>query len=248
MTQFRNPVYEMLRDPHKWTHRAQGILCYLFRDVLKWRQVGITSWNQRTRKFFEKPHNKNNQDKGNLNKSLTQDNFTWPAFKKAIDFLNPYKAVLTIQLTWGSGRVSRYPILIDPAIDESEEDDPLKDQYSEVFDDKKKPDATLSRLFRRIVTEEGIDLVKWNKLFEDYVNDPLHGVSKNKRDRSTVVSSLQRDLLSPKMSWNVFRKGVLLLKPVKEDYILEVQWSKDPDDLTVREVNMRDPLTIKPSV
>lgn len=243
-----NSPNELLSDPQKGTTRAQGILCYLFRHVLLWRRVGIFEWNKRARIYFEKPHNRDRPDKGNLNKALVADDFTWPTFKRAVDFLNPQSAVLVVQLTWKSGRVSKYPIIIDPAEDEA--DAPVNtfgdDDYSDVFDTKKKPANTLARLFRRIVTEEKIGVTRWNALFDAYVSNPLHGIPQNRKDKNSTIKTLQRDLLQPRMTWNSFRKGILVLNPEQEDYILELRWSKKRDDSSTHLVTIRDPLSIKP--
>lgn len=247
----RTAVTDLLSDPHKGTYRAQGILCYLFRHVLLWRKVGLFAWNKRARIFFEKPWNDEKQDKGNLNKALTQDDFTWATFKRAVDFLNPLSAVLTIKFTWKSGRESQYSIIIDPA--EDEEDAPINtfediasNETTDVFAGKKKPVNTLARLYRRIIAEEQIDVVKWNQLLEDYAKNPLQGIPQNRKDMNAAINTLQRDLMTPRMSWNTFRKGLLILEPVQEDYILELRWSKEEGDVSVHQVTIRDPLSLKP--
>lgn len=239
-------VKELLSDPLKGTNRAQGILCYLFRHVLLWRKVNQFTWNKRADLFFKKPHNHDNQDKGNLNKRLVHDEFTWGTFKQAIDFLNPVGATLTIQLTWKSGRVSRYPIAIDPAEDES---DPILNRFdleegedNGVFNPKKKPANTLARLFRKIVAEEEINATQWAALLEAYAHNPVNGIPQNSREVNQAISSLQRNLTHPRMTWGVFRKGLLVLGPKQEDYILEMRWSKKAEETTTHIVTMRDPL------
>lgn len=240
-------VKELLADPLKGTNRAQGILCYLFRHVLLWRKVNQFTWNKRAKLYFEKPHNKEKADKGNLNKALTHDDFTWSTFKKGIDFLNPVSATLTIQLTWRSGRVSRYPIKIDPAEDEADPQlNTFGSEESDVFHDMKKPANTLARLFRRIVGEEEIDVIRWNALLEEYVRNPLQGIPQTRQEVNSAINALHRDLLAPRMSWNVFRRGLVALGPKQEEYILEMRWSKDPADVSLHTVTIRDPLTIIP--
>lgn len=240
-------VKDLLADPLKGTNKAQGILCYLFRHVLLWRKINQFAWNKRAQLYFEKPHNRDNPDKGNLNKALTQDDFTWGNFKKGIDFLNPVSATLIIRLTWKSGRVSSYAIKIDPAEDEA---DPalnvFGEEESDVFQDQAKPSNTLARLYRRIISEEGIDITRWNALLEEYAKNPLHGIAQNRRDINSAINALQRDLLTPRMSWNRFRKGILLLNPVKEEYILEMRWTKDLSDTTRHSVTIHDPLSVLP--
>lgn len=242
-------VKELLSDPLKGTNRAKGILCYLFRHVLLWRKVNQFAWDKRARLFFQKEHNKHTKDKGNLNKALVHDEFTWGAFKMAIDFLNPMGASLTIVLTWKSGQTSRYSIIIDPAEDES---DPVLNRFdvenpSDVFaENSKKPANTLARLFRKIVAEESISATQWSALLESYVRNPVNGVPQNSRDVTAAIGTLQRELLKSRMSWSVFRKGLNLLNPKQVDYILEMRWSNKPGDVTTHNVTMRDPLSMIP--
>ena len=241
-------VKELLADPLKGTNRAQGVLCYLFRHVLLWRKVNQFTWNKRAKLYFEKPHNRDNPDKGNLNKALTSDDFTWGAFKKGIDFLNPVSATFMVNLTWKSGRVSSYPIIIDPA--ENEADPKLnsfvEDADSDLFQDLKRPTNTLARLFRHIVATEQIDVTRWNALLETYVQNPLHGIPQNRRETSTAISTLQRELLGPRMTWNVFRRGILVMAPQEEEYVLEMRWTKEPGDISLHQVAIRDPLSVPP--
>lgn len=221
-------VKELLSDPNKGLYRAQGALCYLFRHVLLWRNVTQFRWNRLQTLYFEKPHNAKNADRGNLNKALIQDDLTWGSFKKAVDFLNPISAMLTVKLHWRSGSTSSYTIVIDPAEDES---DPELNSFddSEIFDKKKRTASTLARLFRQIVREENFTLERWNACFEEYVRDPINGIEQTPTALKNACASLQRDVTAPRMSWNIFRRGLLVLAPVKEEYILHMRWSNDPN-------------------
>jgi len=230
-------VKELLNDPVRGQKRAQGILCYLFRNILLWRDVRYINWNKRLNQYFEKPHNKNKPvDKGNLNKTLIADDMTWGSFMKAIDFLSPVAATLQINLTWRDGTTSAYVIALDPAEDES---DPKLNTFepndSEIFAQvkqrgDKKPPNTLARLFRHIVTQEvKDDLVRWNQLFEDFVNSPINGLEQNRRDTAGQVSALQRSMLDNRLTWNTFRKGLQVLNPAIEEYLLTMRWTNDPN-------------------
>jgi len=225
-------VKELLSDPLKGQKRAQGILCYLFRNVLLWKEVNMIKWNKRLNLYFQKPHNKDKPvDKGNLNKCLIADDMTWGSFMKAIDFLSPVAATLTIKLTWRDGRMSEYVISLDPAEDES---DPKlntfisKEEVGDIFAQQKKPVNTLARLFRYIVRQEQLDVPKWNHLFEEYVKNPLNGVDHNKRDLAATISQLQRSMLDKRMTWNTFRRGLQVLNPIHEQFTLSMRWTNDP--------------------
>lgn len=226
-------VKDLLSDPLKGTKRAADIPCYLFREVLLWRKVNQRSWNRRQDAFFEKPWNKDNQDKGNLNKALKSDTMNWPAFKKAIDFLSPMYATLEVKLTWGDDRVSSYLIKIDPT--ESEQVLTVNHfpwQDCKIFKSAKPAETLMGHLFRHIVAEEGKDKpnVKlwWEKLFDSWEKNPVNVVGLPPKEISQNVNTLRRSLLDPRVSWNNFRRGIHLLRPKCEEYILTLQWTDDP--------------------
>lgn len=230
-------VKELLGDQTRGQRKAQGILCYLFRNVLHWSGMNLIKWNKCANLYFEKPHNKNKPvDKGNLNKMLIPDDMTWGSFIRGIDFLNPVAATLTIILTWKDGRVSEYVIALDPAEDES---DPQINRFdegnedSEIFNNQQKPTNTLARLYRQIIRTERIDgkpitQEVWNRLFEEFVKNPLNGLLDSKSDISNHINTLQRAAVSDRLSWNTFRRSLLVLQPVREEYLLTMRWSNDP--------------------
>lgn len=244
-------VKDLLADPLKGTTRVQGVLCYLFRHVLLWRKVNQIAWKKRAEKFFQKEHNKTYHpetgkeipgDKGNLNKELTRREFTWANFKKGIDFLNPISATLTLKFTWLNGLESSYSINIDPAEDESDVDTIDNVPISDVFDGRPPAKNTLSRLFQRILTDEGIDIPKWEALLDQYVSNPTNGIPQSKAKTNEAINAIQRELLHPRMSWNVFRKGINLLNPQRTDYILKMRWSERTGEETYHIATLYNPM------
>jgi hypothetical protein len=223
-------VKDLLRDKLKGQRHAQGVLCALFREVLLWKGITLLMWNRRLTTYFEKPHNMEKPDIGNLNKTLLNDDLPWIAFKKAIDFLGPLSAKLDIEIEKADGSVSKYWLWVDPTEDEanSKVNQHLVLGDCEVFKNAKKPDSILAILFRHIIEQEGIDQAKWDQLFVDYQNDPVHNVGVTAKDVSSNSNTLRRSLLSDTLSWNVFRKGILLLKPRSESYTLHMHWTDDP--------------------
>lgn len=222
-------VKDLLTDPLKGKNRAQGVLCFLFREVLLWRRVNQIVWNKRLTAYFEKPHNQEKPDKGNLNKALLNDNLPWAGFKKAIDFLSPLEAKLVMDFTWRDGSSTSYEVLIDPAADEKLQ---YKDIFTyegcNVFAKAKKPISTLAYLFRHIVAKEGIDETRWEELFQEYANCPTNTVGVNKTELNSTISQMKRALLDNKISWDVFRRGILLLGARSETYTLKLKWTTDP--------------------
>lgn len=247
-------IKQMLTSSDKGRSRAQGILCYMFRNTLLWRKINYHHWVRAMGFYFEKPHNLKNQDRGNLNKALIQDDLSWASFKKGIDLLDPFKATLTIELTWKSGKKSSYTIEIDPVEDESDvilvdlptgtEDTNLIANIAEK--QKNKTKNTLARLYNQILKAESVDWTRWNALLDEYAKNPLNGFTGNKKETTMTLSSTQRQLFEPRLSWNNLRKGIAILGPVQEDYILTLQWTpevKHVDDTTVTHITIRDPFS-----
>ncbi len=221
-------VKDLLTDPLKGKNRAQGVLCYLFRETLLWRRVSQIVWNKRLSAYFEKPHNQEKPDKGNLNKALLNDDLPWAGFKKAIDFLTPLEAKLVMEYHWWDGSSTSYEIIIDPAADEKEY---CKDIFTydkcEVFTKAKKPVSTLAYLFRHIIANHGVDQERWEQLFTDYSANPVNNVGVKKSELTQDISMMKRSLLEGKLSWNVFRRGILLLNPKQETYTIKYKWTRD---------------------
>lgn len=247
-------IKNLLTRSDKGRERAQGILCYMFRNTLVWKNINYHQWSRAANFYFEKPHNKANQDRGNLNKALLQDDLSWASFKKGLDLLSPYKAELTLELTWRSGRKSSYSIEIDPAEDESDillvpgvdlnpDTDLIEDIVKRQGNKKKN---TLARLYSKILKAEEIDLRRWNALVEDYTKNPWSGFKGSRKETAATTSSIQRQLFEPRLSWNNLRKGIAILAPVQEDYILNLQWVpevKTDRDFTATHITIRDPFS-----
>lgn len=225
-------IKDLLSDPLKGTKQAGGVLCYLFREVLLWRKVNQFTWNRLSRNYFAKPHNVENQDKGNLHKALKADDMPWNGFKKAIDFLSPLEATLEVKLNWVDGTSSSYMINVDPIDDELH---PVNNNFPwkhcELFKGRKDSTTLMSHLFRHIVATEGAkhEDIKlwWSKLFEDYTTNPVNVVGLPQKEINTNANNLKRQLLDQNMSWNTFRRGIYLLRPRSEEYTLTLRWTDD---------------------
>lgn len=227
-----NSVKDLLSDPLKGQKYAQGILCYLFREVLLWRKVNWFTWSRLLTLYFEKPHNQINPDKGNLNKALKANDMNWSAFNKAIDFLNPCRAYLDIKLHWKDGEPSVYRIIIDPTDDEA---NPKANEFNwkecELFKGTKDPALLMAHVLRHIIATEGARQTNiaawWEKLFDDYTKNPANVVGLDQNAINKNVQQLRRTLVDPRLSWNGFRRGLHLLRPKAEEYILTLEWTDD---------------------
>lgn len=247
-------VKDLLADPQKGLRQCEGVLCYLFREILLWKKVNTFTWEKMLTAYFKKPHNQVNPDKGNLNKALKANTMNWSSFKKGIDFLSPYKAYLDIELIWGDGRPnSVYRIDIDPTVEEEN----IVDESGFDFGSwgafaKQKPALTaMARLYRYILWKEGIDEEKWNALWAKFANHPVNTVGQQPAEITKYITNQRRSLLAPKMTWNTFRNGLLLLGPKEERYTLTLQWTDDKvlrDKIgdSVHTIPIPDPFWIEP--
>lgn len=226
-------VKDLLSDPLKGTKHAQGVLCYLFREVLLWRKVNWFTWNRLLTMYFEKPHNLENPDKGNLNKVLKADDMNWQGFCKAMDFINAHKVYLDIKLHWKDGTFSDYRINVDPT---DPEDKPIANVFNwtdcDLFKSAKDPATLMAHFYRHVVVAEGTkqpDLnLWWEKLFDDYTKNPANVVGLSQNEINKNVQQLKRAIVDPRLSWNGFRRGVHLLRPKAEEYTLTLVWTEDP--------------------
>lgn len=234
-----NPLSDLINSSDWGVSKARGTLCLLFRQALLWnrpflpdnRPVNNAGWSERAHIFFKKPHNKiYKNDMGNLNKDLTGDEFTWPTFKKAVDFLDPIGATLIIKLTWLDDTVSEYRVVIDPIGDEKDVDH-IADK-NDIFKSKSKNVNDVARLWRTIVHSEGIDEKKWHAMLDDYIRAPLSGFDVSKENISEIKNNLQRRLTHNKMTWSTFRKGINALSPKIETYGLELRFGNKPSEIT----------------
>lgn len=240
-------VKDLLNDPMKGTTKAQGILSYLFRHVLLWRQINRFSWNRRAGIWANKEYNKDIADIGNLNKALVQPEFSWATFKRAIDFLNPMGSSLSITLRFRDGHEITESVIIDPVEDES---DPELNQLEPTVKDhfvlmtKKEPRSTLARLFRRILLKSVKSSAHWNQLMREYIEDPRNNLMPEEKGYISVLSSFQRTIFDERLSWNAFRRALNVLKPISVIYTLEMRWNYKPKDVTVHQVTVHDPVYI----
>lgn len=225
-------IKDLLGDPLKGTSKAQNILSYLFREVLLWRKINLRIWRKKTETFFNKPHNVDYQDRGNLNKALKANNMQWQSFRRAMDFLDPVRCTLEVKLTLAD-KVCSYLIIIDPTEDEAVPTlNKFPWEHCSLFSDSKPAETLLAHLMRHIIAVEatGIEDVKcwFDTKIVNYVNEPKNSLGYTDAEVATFYNTLRRDILDNRISWNKFRRGINLLNPLKEEYILTLEWTQDP--------------------
>src|ERR1035437_1355290 len=72
-------------------------------------------------------------------------------------------------------------------------------------------DTILANLFEQIMWDIGMGLNQWNHLMLQWISDPNKCIPDNMKDKSSARGNLQKELLKPRMSWQVFCKGLKFL-------------------------------------
>ena len=86
--------------------------------------------------------------------------------------------------------------------------------------------GTLSRLWRQILADQGVTWPVWNRLMDDYLNNPRNRVPRHSRGRSSTRGNLNKELSKPNMTWNNLIKGIILLNPVRAKFTMEFKWRR----------------------
>lgn len=89
----------------------------------------------------------------------------------------------------------------------------------------KQAKGVLSRLFRLILRDLDVNWSFFNKLMKRYLDDPRNGVANNSKDRSSHRGNLTKELRRPKMTWNVFMKGIRFLGPKWCTLTIDLGWA-----------------------
>lgn len=82
----------------------------------------------------------------------------------------------------------------------------------------------LSRLFRLMLLDFNVNVFKWNRLMNNYLNDPRNRVPRTPKARSSTRGNLSKELRKPKMTWSNFEKGIKFLNPLKAEFTVKLTW------------------------
>lgn len=85
--------------------------------------------------------------------------------------------------------------------------------------------GVLARLFRLILVENRIDIPRWSRLMDRYLDDPRNGIPRNGKDRSSARGNLNKELRRETMTWKVFRKALQFLGPVSIRFEVHLTWA-----------------------
>lgn len=84
--------------------------------------------------------------------------------------------------------------------------------------------GTLSRLFRKILFDINIDLMRWDAAMKKYLADPRNRIQQNSKDISSARGNLAKALVKPDMTWKVFVKALKFLDPLCVSLEVKIVW------------------------
>lgn len=102
-----------------------------------------------------------------------------------------------------------------------------------------KATAPLAKILRKIIHTRIHNESQWNKLLNNYFNDPNNDRGKDSVGRSTDKARTHTQLANgDNMTWKVFMLGIRILAPVKITLIAKIQWSNNENDITTHDAEI----------
>jgi hypothetical protein len=84
--------------------------------------------------------------------------------------------------------------------------------------------GVLSRLWRQMLKDLGINIQRWNDNMYTFINDPRNGYPANKRDQQSARGNLTKEFSRPTMTLKVFMKALRFLGAKDVTIAIEVNY------------------------
>ena len=97
--------------------------------------------------------------------------------------------------------------------------------------------GVLSRMFRIMLLDNGINPMRWGVLMHSFINDVRNGVPNNKRDQTSIRGNITKEFARPQMTWKVFVKAMRFLHIVHLKITIEATHAGKPNP-TIHTVNV----------
>lgn len=125
----RATIEGLLRKANKGVdeiHSQTGAFSYLFRDMLKARDIRESSFNRGVRRYIEEVRQINPVAavslKGNLRKMLAIDEMSFKNFLRALNILDANTTVLTLDVVYKDGSTTKHSVALTSAVADTERD------------------------------------------------------------------------------------------------------------------------------
>ena len=103
------------------------------------------------------------------------------------------------------------------------------------------PAGFLSKLFITICSDLNIGTMRWQRLINDYVNDPENGVADNPHRKTSERGNLTKQLSKPYQSWKTFCKALRIFKFTRVEITLVAHHRNGSITTHHQSVNLRGP-------
>lgn len=97
--------------------------------------------------------------------------------------------------------------------------------------------GVLSRLFRIMLLDNGVNPMRWGVLMHSFINDVRNGIPNNKRDQTSIRGNITKEFARPQMTWKVFVKACRFLHIVHLKITIEATHAGKPN-ATIHTVNV----------
>ena len=129
--------FDLFRADDYGRSRAQDILTYLWRDIMRQRNLQPYEISDLMSRFLKDPRQMQifmgkslTSLRGNMRRALLKDHrMSWRWFERAINMIDPVKAKFIVELEWDDGEVTRH------VMDLSVRDDRQLDLFEDMSDD-----------------------------------------------------------------------------------------------------------------
>lgn len=191
---------------------TSSVLSSLYRVILKQLGIKETRFGVMLDRYVVKGHKAGiikdpSSKRGNLYIELMQDTMTWSVFIKGLHFL----AIEAIEATIVLYVPDQEPTIHTKSATLGAKGEVPSDQSA---------DTLLARMFSTIRHERNISLLDYSRLMNLYLSKSTAGTSIT--DLSSRRGGLTKELSRPRLTWNVFVKGLVLLNVVKFDFMVTI--------------------------
>lgn len=209
-------INSMLSAPDKRIREASGLLSRLYRVALMELSITPYRWNfllgcylDKISKEREVTHAEITNERNNLRKGLNEPDMTFPMFVRGAEVLAPVSARFGVILEFDDGKVVKSDV-------------PMLEELPEEF----KHLGKLSYLFRNICLALGKDVNNLNPEIDAYLSNELVRQTTQGRKRGNDKGNLRRELPGDNITWEVLKKGLRILAPVKTTIHVDFVWTR----------------------
>lgn len=203
----------VLLSPDKRIREAGDVLSRMYRTILRDNVVSWQKWSTLLTLHLDRSYegrtvsmDKITNDRNNLRKGLGSPWMSFETFLKGIDILNPEEASFEVRLDMGGGT----EVAVKCDLKE------VKPQDSS---------AELAKMFDKLCSQLDKDPNDLGDEIEAYINDPSVRVMASGRQKGNDKGNLKRELSRKTMTFEVFKKGLRVLRPQVTHFETSLKWT-----------------------